>query len=197
MAPALEPQMVVTMKTKLFAISLLTMVGWTMNEPNAEAFHVLNLCCSHHCQPQCRPYNAFSPPCCPVACPGYCPLPYCNGWTPPVPQSYPSACDNGCCGDASMVSDPAYATSGPAMVIPSPSQVPTTAAPSSNFTPPPPTASPILNQTSMQWNPQAVYAQPTGFSSYPTNANFGNYSPAANYPAPPQMQVPSYWYNGR
>ena len=193
MAPALEPQTVKAMKTKLFAISLLSMVGWTMNAPDAQAFHhLLDLCCGSHCHPKCRAYNAFSPPCCPNPCAGYCPLPYCCGWNPPVPQYAPSACDSGCCGGAAIVSDPGYATSGSMMTIPSPAQVPATAAPAPNFTAPPPTAGPVFNQTSMQWSPGPVYAQPTGYSSYPMN-----YGAPANYPALPPTQVPSYWYNGR
>jgi hypothetical protein len=183
------------MRTRILALGVLSTVSWAMLATNAQAFHLLDLCCHHHCKPECRPYNAFSPVCC--VYPSCCPLPYCGGCQSPIQPFVPSMCDNNCYGGSCIASEPSYVSSGPAMVIPSPSQVPMAPTPSPGFTPPPPTASPVYNQTSMQWNPQAAYVQPAGYSPYPMNNYPVNFNPVNNYPVMPPMQVPSYWYNGR
>ena len=191
-----------TMKTIILALGVLSMAGWATSTTNAAAFNLLPLCCHHHGKPVCRQYNAFSPICCGNACDGCCPLPYCNGcWQPPIQQSLPMMYGNNCCDNSCMASDSAYTASGQPVMMPPP-QVPAPPATSPGFSPPPPTASPVYNQTSMRWNPQGAYSvQPAGYNSgyptYPMSYNPATYNPVNNYPAVPAMPAPYYWYNGR
>lgn len=65
---------------KFFVAALLTVAafGWSAASARAELCGCIKkLFHCHHCQQQCcSQYNAFSPPCCYVAC---CPAPTCNG----------------------------------------------------------------------------------------------------------------------
>jgi hypothetical protein len=192
---------VTTMKTKILALAVLSMVAWLLSASNASAF----LPCFHrnYSVIVCRPYNAFTPMCYGnVVCDGCCPSPYCGAGScqPPIQRCLPPMCGDGGC----MPGANSFAAAGP-MMMPMPVPLPfAQPAPQPmpngpNFTPPPPTPTPNpgpeLNQTTMRWNPQAMYGvQPAGYypSYYP--AYPVNYYPVNNYPTAPSMPAPYYWY---
>jgi hypothetical protein len=189
---------VTTMKRRILALAVLSVLGWALSAGNASAFFLFPHCFHRNYSViVCRPYNAFTPMCYgSVVCDGCCPSPFCGGGCcqPPI---YSGCCDGGC-----LPNHSAYAA-GPAMILPGPSNpVPAQTAPplpgGPNFTPPPPTPIPAYNQTSLRWNSQAPYGvQPAGYYPGYYPAYPMSYYPVANYPTGPSAPAPYYWYNGQ
>jgi len=210
---------VTTMKIRILALAVLSLVGWALSTSNASAFCLLPNCFhKNYSVIICRPYNAFTPMCYGnVVCDGCCPSPYCGGGAcqPPIQRCLPpiyntgccdtSCCDNGCCYNGYLPSAPAYAAAGPAMMMPPPGmqmpgmqplpsmQPPVPMPNNQEFTPPPPTPAPnpVYNQTSMRWNPQGNYVQPAGYYPGYYPAYPMNYYPMNYYPVNNYPVVPS------
>jgi len=189
------------MKTKILTLGVLSLVGWALSASNALALwpHWLHHNC---CNNACRPYNAFSPVCCPMPC--CCMAPFCGGGVcpPPIQSCLPMFSGGDCCDTSCSPSLPSYSASGPAVMMPSPSSQPPMGI-TPNFTPQLPTPNAVYNNTSMRYAPPTPYGvQPAGYNpgynpSYPVNTNPMNYYPVNNYPMVPAVPVPSYWYNGQ
>jgi hypothetical protein len=169
---------------KLCTIGILSLAALGVGAGQASAWHLLHHCCCSYtvC---CKPYNAFSPPCC---------TPCGKNWPCDMGHFQPAPCFGmggyggcGSCGGGPAMSPPGVAP----MQMP-----PATGAP--NYMPPAP-AEVGAPEASMPMMPMMPYAmqggampmqQPVAFQ--PPYMNMNYYPPQAYYPAYPPTQMAGY-----
>jgi len=170
---------------KLSTIALLTLAALGLHAATASA-HIFGCCCGHKYTIVCKPYNAFSPPCC-TPC-GTCWPCAMGSFTPASPYPPPIAGCPGCGTGAPGMGAPPQAmppaTAAPGYMPPAPAEVgePQTMLPGLPYGYPGVPMQPVVFQG--YGYPAAV---PPAMGGYPMPGMMPGMMPGYGYPAPMMM----------